>query len=99
MRVYRAILSVLVVLGVNPSAVFLRPISQSFLQIVSPFKATFIYLRGVNLCHFDDRVPSFSLLPNFHAHGVQWFSLWSMAVLCVGQEQAAIKTRRMGSRC
>ena len=99
MRVYRAILSALVVFGVNLSAMFLRGICRSLLQIASPFKATFIYLRGVNLCHFDDRVPSFSLLPNFHAHGVQWFSLWSMAVLCVGQEQAAIKARRMGSRC
>ena len=96
---YRAILSALVVFGVNLSAAFLRGIGQSLLQIAVLFKATFIYLRGVELCHFDDRVPSFSLLPNFHAHGVQWFSLWSMAVLCVGQEQAAIKTRRMGSRC
>ena len=96
---YRAILSALVVFGVNLSAMFLRGIGQSLLQIASPFKATFIYLRGVNLCHFDDRAPSFSLLPSFHAHGVQWYSLWSMAVLCVGQEQAANKTRRMGSRC
>lgn len=96
---YRAILSALAVFGVNLSAAFLRGTGQSLLQIAAPFKATFIYLRGVKLCHFDDRVPSFSLLPNFHAHGVQWFSLWSMAVLCIGQEQAAIKTRRMGSRC
>lgn len=99
MGMYRAILSALIVFGVNLSAMVLRGIGQSLLQIAAPFKVTFIYLRGVNLCHFDDRVPSFSLLPNFHAHGVQWFSLWSMAVLCVGQEQAAIKARRMGSRC